>query len=238
MYFPGYTPATSKSYIADYDQLFPEFDTTVCCFRSHIGALRHFINNSHADYCIIMEDDVSLLQSGFQTAIDDIVLAWNDHPNIDYIVIGHLLGDYSHNFANSCDVFEWEPKGGAVWGFQAYIVRRESAARIVSKFDKPTTAVIRAAAWADVANGIVMHEPRHLRLQSDSIIPAFFRAAYSKQLLGIEAPFRSIITEDDATYKRWISHFLSGRVNPSDYYDNGWAKIVSENMNRINEPIS
>ncbi len=229
MYFPGFTPSTSKAYIADYDDPHPEFDTTMCCFRSHIGALRHFINNSHADYCIVMEDDVALLQSGFQTYVDNILCGWKDHPDIDYIVIGHLVGDKSHDFAQSCESFEWDPRGAVVWGFQAYIVRRESAARILSRFDKPNTAVIRKAAWEEIEsrNGKVPYENRYPRIQCDSIIPAFFKAAYSKQLLGIEAPFTSIITEDDVAYKRWASHFVSGRVNPSEYYENGWTNIIA-----------
>lgn len=229
MYFPGYTPNTSKSYIADYDDNCAENDETICCFRSHIGAIRQFINKSHADYCIILEDDVSLIKTGFQTQIDEILRAWKDYPDIDYVVVGYLLSDYSHDYAESCNAFEWEPRGKVTWGFQAYIVRRDSAARIVSMFDKPNTAIIRAAAWKEIKrrNGKPPYERRYPRIQSDSLIPGFFKAAYSKQLLAIEAPFASVITPDCANHKRWVRFIQSGRLNPSLYYDNDWANIVA-----------
>jgi hypothetical protein len=229
MYFPGYTPATSKDYITDYDEQSKELDTTICCFRSHIGAMRHFIHNSHADYCMIIEDDVALLRSGFQKSINHILYSWKPHSEIDYIVVGRILSDKPHKFACRSDVFEWQPQEQVVWGLQAYIVRRDSAARIVSRFDKPNTSAIREDVWAEVKR--IGYKPpydrKHPCIQSDALIPGFFIAAYSKELLGLETPFTSMISNTPIT-SRWINHILSGRVDPSKYYGNHWANIVVE----------
>ena len=43
-YFKGFTPSESKEYINYKDEIYPELDTTMCCFRSYFALLKNIQN--------------------------------------------------------------------------------------------------------------------------------------------------------------------------------------------------
>ena len=69
-YFKGFTPSDSKEYINYKDEIHPELDTTMCCFRSFFAVFEKYSKLDY-DYIITIEDDISILKtSSFKNKIE------------------------------------------------------------------------------------------------------------------------------------------------------------------------
>ena len=102
--FDGYTPSNSIDYITEKHPKYPERDNVICCLRSHIGAIDYFAKHySHKDYCIIVEDDVILRESGLGSSSPD---NWNFFKR--YHVLNSKFKTYNGQVINNPDSFTLE----------------------------------------------------------------------------------------------------------------------------------
>lgn len=218
----AYSPDTSRDYIADYDTKCPEFDTTLCCMRSHAAVLDWFYHNTTSDYVLVMEDDVGLLKSGFAARVDHIIDLWSKHSSeIDYVSLGYLIstdaGIYPGAVNHDEELYWGEQGEDVLWGMQAYLVKRQQAKDMIDILHQPNTIELRKRVKAEMAKGRD-YSHRYPRVQSDSLYPLLFRQGFVIPMLAIETPFQSAIQGHNVTYARWKKAIDKGTINLEDFY--------------------
>jgi len=223
-FFDGYTPATSKDYIVDRHPTLPEYDTTLCCMRSHAGALHHFLTHfPHKQYVLILEDDVSLLRT-FETELSNVMELWGKHSaDIDYVSLGyfpHAKG--KHGSLSSDSVLNWgvDCANGVLWGTQAYLVKRSAAVSMVNVLHKPTSKALREsmAAFVREERHGAYYSRKDLRNQSDVMLSVGWRQGFVYPIMVIELPCESIIAPGTNNTARWENVFINGNRMKEDFY--------------------
>jgi len=233
-FFDGYTPATSKDYIVDYFKcppntlrpIKPEKDTTLCCFRSHVGALDFFLRTfPDKEYVLILEDDVSLLRT-FSKELETVMNLWASHKDtIDYVSLGYNPGRHEgpHGSLFSDGVLRWglDCPNGDVWGCMAYLMNRGVAADMVSVLHQPTTRDVResvAKRLATIREGRG-YTYRHIRVQSDNLRGMLWRQAFVYPMMTVEAPVESLTSPGFVNWTDglWDKVFREGRRREEFY---------------------
>jgi hypothetical protein len=220
LFFKGYNPENSASYINYKDEKHPEKDTTLCCTRSHIGALKYFLEHSDKQIALVLEDDV-LFSKKFMFKLKYVLDRWQKHESeIDFINIGYLPGDYKSKKNDNFLYWDLYLEGGSLWGTQGYLMKRSVAEEIVAKFDQPNTQQLKIALEAKIKENGKIYCPKYKRLQSDTILSLCWRQAFIKPMLVIESPlFNSSIMPDDSNSntRGWNKAFKSGALNVDDF---------------------
>jgi len=231
-FFDGFTPATSKDYIVNYQEGTPEQDTTICCLRSHIGAADFFLKTfPEADYAVIMEDDVALLRT-FASELEQIITLWTSHKSeIDYVSLGYIPGEQkgAHGSSSSDGPLRWNPTAG-VWGCQAYLLDRRVASDMVGLLHQPTTRAVRDAVTERLASmpGGEGYRNRAVRVQSDHLRGMLWRQGFVYPMMAVEASMSSLIVpgqfNDCANW--WDKVFREGRRREDFYSRTKGIQIV------------
>jgi GR25 family glycosyltransferase involved in LPS biosynthesis len=225
-FFDGFTPANSKEYMVDRLEVAHEYDTTLCCFRSHVGAIDFFVRMfPDKQHVLILEDDVFLLRT-FSKELETVMKLWAVHKDeIDYVSLGYNPGRHEgpHGSLFSDGVLRWglDCPNGDVWGCMAYLMNREVAADMVSVLHQPTTTAVREA----VSNRLKTmpggrgYTKRHIRVQSDNLPGMLWRQAFVFPMMTIEAPLESIISPGDTNDRNglWDKVFREGRRREEFY---------------------
>jgi hypothetical protein len=220
MFFKGYTPNESAPYINYKHPVYPELDTTICCLRSHIGALKHYLENSTKSLALIFEDDV-LLSKEFFPKLERILKLWQTNESeIDYVSIGYRPGQYSHK--KSQDELCWDVfcEGGSIWGCQAYVVKRSVVEDMVRYLDTPTVSGIYEGMYRKLLANKCTYSMKAVRAQSDVVMSVGWRQAFIKPMLVIESPlFDSTISSSNANVNGgdWKKAFQSGELKVCDF---------------------
>lgn len=226
LFYKGYTPETSKDYINYKHSLYPEFDTTLCCTRSHIGALKYFLEHSTKNIVLILEDDITITKNNFFPKLKHVLELWQKHSDeIDYVSIGYGPNQYLKSNKTENEL-HWDlvsPDGDNdmnVWGALAYLVKRSVAAEIVARFDTPNTFELQNAVIAKIVQNKCKFSGKGVRLQSDTIFSICWRQAFVKPMLIIENPiFNSTIVPVHSNMNNhcWGTLFTNGCLNASDF---------------------
>lgn len=214
-YLEAYTPASiDRDYIRDHDPIYPEKDETMCCFKSHVAALRAYESNSDLPYCLVVEDDV-VFRRDANTHIRRAIDLLEMHDCIDYVSMGYLPGPHGFNYNTEyTDGFlNWGKQEKHVWGAQAYLVPRRTVRAMLQIFDAPNTVILRERVCA-----AHKYNNRHPRIQTDALYPLLFRQAFTTPLLAIEYPFESMIESRSRYDERWGPSFQTGFVRAEDFY--------------------
>ena len=220
IYYKGYTPDTCKSYITYKHPEHPEKDSVLCCIRSHIGALKHFLENSSSSIALVLEDDV-LITNDFMRRLENALELWQKHDSeIDYVSIGYLPSD-AKSKKNDKDMY-WDLycNGGAVWGTQAQLFKRSVAEDIVRCLDQPDSKELHEAIQRRITSNGRLFSPKVIRAQADVIFSACWRQAFIKPMLVIESPlFNSTITTTDSNSntRGWNNAFKKGDLRVEDF---------------------
>ncbi len=219
-YAQAHTPETSRSYIADYDPQVPEYDTTLCCMRSHAAVLAWFYHNTTSEYVLVMEDDVTFRKDGLADTIRRVIDLWSKHSSeIDYVNIGYLIDSATGMYpdaANKDGILRWGKQSYNMWGMQAYLVKRPVVKEMVDVFFQANTIDLRKKVQELMASGRD-YSHRHPRIQSDSLFPILFRQGFVTPILAIEMPFHSAIL-GNAVSGRWAKAIETGTITLSDFY--------------------
>jgi len=221
-YFRAFTPAISKDYIKDYDATYPESPQEICCTRSHIGAIQWYIENSNTDYVLICEDDVSFLKTDFADRLNTIIETWKHYTDIDFISIGYLphANKRSHMAKYQDRNLYWSCHDPIqnIWGLQAYLIKRKSAQAMVELLYKSNTTELRTTINEYIKRPGVINHGRLNRLQSDSLIPMFFKQGFVYPMMAIEMPFPTLIHTTGERHKMWVDLVSCNYVDPNQYY--------------------
>lgn len=220
IFYKGYTPDDCKSYMTYKHPEHPEKDTTLCCMRSHVGALKHFLENSSSNIALILEDDL-LFTNNFVRRLEVVLELWRKHESeIDYVSIGYLPSA-SKSKKNDSDMY-WDLycNGGSVWGNQAYLMKRAVAEDIVRSLDKPNSKELYDAIQLRAKSNGRLFSPKVIRAQADVVFSVCWRQAFIKPMLAIESPlFNSTITTTDSNSntRGWNNAFKSGELRVEDF---------------------
>jgi len=165
-FFQGFNPANSKDYIVDYDPVYKEHDTLICCTRSY-GAVFNKYKDAQIDYLCIMEDDISL-QSNFIEKLYDVI----GTPHLgDYVSLGYLLSFKEKDI----DVL---PKSGTlyselhknsvtVWGTQCGLYPKKTMNKLAKLLHADTTKEVRD----NIRNLTKKYANRYPIFSPDALIP-------------------------------------------------------------------
>lgn len=223
LYFKGYTPKDCTSYINHKHSEYPEQDTTLCCTRSHIGAIKYFLEHSTKSMVLILEDDL-LFTKNFVIKLQNILKLWDKYDSeIDFINLGYMPNT-NIKYKKSDSELYWDLycKDGSVWGAQGYLIKRSVAEDMVRWFDQPTTFDLYQAIQNKIKyNKNIIYSPKVTRAQIDVILSICWRQAFVRPMLVIECPlFNSTITPTDSNSNKrsWNDAFKSGELAVDDFH--------------------
>jgi GR25 family glycosyltransferase involved in LPS biosynthesis len=188
----GYTPETSKHYIQDKDNTYPELNTTICCFRSHIGLLYDY-QQKDFDYLFVLEDDASIHSNLTDVLIKDIQL-FETYKELDFLYVGYnLYLDIEYlekNYKRNGRMFEGIWCYNLIWGCMGTVYKKQALQKL-SVLHQPTSKDARRVAKEFVENRVKEGKPycnKYIRLQSDALIPLFCKYGLVYPPLVIEKP--------------------------------------------------
>jgi GR25 family glycosyltransferase involved in LPS biosynthesis len=191
VFFDAYTPKTVGDYITEKHKEHPEKDTVICCNRSHIDAIDLFVKKYQSkEYCIIMEDDVVVINT-FLDEVQKIITLWGSlaAPNpIDLISLGYLPPGTKYKDCQSDGVLHWGTED-AIWGTQCYMINRKCAKDMAETLVHKNTTDLY-----NVLKNKKMYANKVLRLQSDVIITGYWKQGFIWPLIATEKnEFNSLI---------------------------------------------
>jgi hypothetical protein len=103
----------------------------------HIDSIRHFVENTDAEFCVVCEDDV-FISKYLVSDMPEIEKAYR-HLNLDILLLGYLL-PYSipnnHHFPLHHESGKYKYYGypGDLWGAQMYMFSRSHAIQLVERY--------------------------------------------------------------------------------------------------------
>jgi GR25 family glycosyltransferase involved in LPS biosynthesis len=204
VFFDAYTPETMGDYITKKNTETPEADTTLCCTRSHIEALKMFVEQfSDKEYVVIAEDDIILIHN-FKEELHKTLQIYKKYKEIDYITLG-CSPDQKEKPASphSDGNVLWGPM--IVWSATLQIIPMSIAKQMVDVLDVKNTAEVYDVIYKKIAsiNNGKGYAYKQIRLQSDAIFSILWRQASIWPPMAIEnEAFNSCITPQ-ITNNRW-----------------------------------
>ena len=111
----------------------------ICCLKSHIKAMKHFIDNVEDDYVIICEDDMSFefietfFNSSFKKVIEKIMKELLP-SDVGILQLGCILQGISNKFRNKDIIFKYsdQPSSSTI----SYLLNKEYAKILVENYSK------------------------------------------------------------------------------------------------------
>jgi GR25 family glycosyltransferase involved in LPS biosynthesis len=227
--FNAYTPEHSTDYFDDSvkDQWKGGFSDHKlkmyqCGIRSHVDALYNCINNSSAEYFLIIEDDVAFRTDvSIKDEIKRYITLMGENPDIHYISLVYrplssldncaLIDTALHRLPNNENDLYWgfnKKDTPLVWGAQAYLISRYYANKFVNMLKTKKGSELQTA---------VQHYDKTSRTYSlkapqliiDSVMPIFLNQALAYPMLGVERYFSHSISsnlEFDRLTSKYIEH--------------------------------
>jgi GR25 family glycosyltransferase involved in LPS biosynthesis len=115
----------------------------VGCYLSHLSIYKQIVNSNY-NYGIIFEDDSEMIQDIYKNMIEGL----NKIPNNwDILLLGHIC--------IKCDINTEYTKVHRFWGTHSYIIKKESADKLLKYLDKPLSKQIDADMSLLVKRGII-----------------------------------------------------------------------------------
>lgn len=218
VFFDAYTPETMGGYIGSKHVTCPEPDTVLCCFRSHVGALKMFVEKfPEKEYVVIAEDDV-LIINNFMKELKQTINKFKANKEIDYISLGCGIGQKEIISTHSDGNLFWGNM--TVWGATLQLFPMAIAKEMVQLLDKPETTVL----YRDLLKkkhampNCMGYSNKMMRLQSDAVYSILWRQGSVWPTMAIEHEgFTSIITPGDSN-NRWQYIFDMGIRKKEEFY--------------------
>jgi GR25 family glycosyltransferase involved in LPS biosynthesis len=225
-FFEAFIPENSKEYTNFKTERLPELDTLLCCSRSHGAAIHSFVNNpkyKDKEIVLVLEDDVTFIKEGFEEELTKIIELWEKHEDeVDYVNIGYLT---MNSVALKSDKnLHWDTtaSGGALWGAQAYLIKRSKAIEMASVIHKETSKDLYESILEMILtkNNGFKHCNKQIQLTPDSYLSILWRQGFCRPPLAVE--FQSL----DST--------ITGITNSSREIPN--RHILSEMLHKFYSP--
>jgi GR25 family glycosyltransferase involved in LPS biosynthesis len=194
-YLKAYTPDDSADWISKTSPASPKLQ---CCFRSHIEAMHSWLSRTlRADYLLILEDDVCLLKTGFESKLQDIIQTYTRNPDIDYVSIGYLPTTLHHGTIHeNCHILtSKDMKSNMYWGFSKaeFTVWGSQAQLFSAACIEKIISLLRVSSADDIYTTIREHVGRVGIFQNktihptiDALLPLLFSQAIVCPPLAVE----------------------------------------------------
>ena len=120
----------------------------ICCLKSHIKAIKHFIDNVEDDYVIICEDDLcfEFIETFFNSSFNKIIKKIMKEllpSDFGILQLGCILQGISNKFRNKDIVFKYseQPTSSTI----SYLVNKEYAKILVENYSKMSDQLLPTA---------------------------------------------------------------------------------------------
>lgn len=109
---------------------------TAAVMLQHMDSLRHFVEETNYEYCVVCEDDIHLHKE-FRSLLHYVLKS--GIRSYDIVLLGYLWHEpiYTSSFQNAKPLTFWKYHN-ELWGSQMYIVTRSHAERLVARYRMPT----------------------------------------------------------------------------------------------------
>lgn len=224
-YNEGITP-NNASY--DLISVYPplrESKETLCCFLSHVKAMKWYIENTDHPYLLLLEDDVALPKNGFEKELLKLIPQFKINQ-FDYISLGYLPHNISIDLLkkslvkNNKNIY-WNLYKiylHVTWGTQAQLFPRKTVESLLSIYDKPSTVdIIKSILnYLDKNQFYYINPPR---LQIDGLNGLLKHQAIIFPPLIIELnKSKSLISDIDNHQEIWIDGEIRKLYKLNDFY--------------------
>ena len=218
-FFNAYTPRTMGNYIQWKHKTYPESDTTVCCMRSHIEALKMFVEKfPNKEYVVISEDDALLIKN-FKEEIQKTIRLFKKHKEIEYVRLGCGVGEKEKpTSAFQDDTLFWGP--AVLWSAILQLIPMEIAKDMVQTLDKPNTTELFLSITKRkhaMPNG-VGYQDKIIRIQSDCVFNVLWYQASVWPPMAIENENFNSCISPDVKNTRWQYLFDLNIMKKEDFY--------------------
>jgi len=205
-FFQGFTPNTSKDYLATKEENALEDNGTLCCLRSYAALFSSWSSKSY-DYLITLEDDITISKD-FVSQVEATIEVMEKEPSIDFVNLGMLLLFNPEELKNSTKkgriYFDNLP---SIWGGQALMFKPETVNEIAKITHFPTVKEVRES--INSCKSRKLYRNRSLYIQIDALLPTLFKQAVEYPPIAIESfKFRSSREHDkhNETNKKFLAN--------------------------------
>lgn len=219
----------------------------LCCFFSHIKAMKWFIHNSNHPYLLLLEDDVAIQKINFKENLLELIPKFQN-KKFDYISLGYLINNISDNLLNHPLIYKdnnlywnlYKKYLHTTWGTQAQLFPRETVKSYLSIYDKSSTKDIKKSIYSylDKNEFYYINPPR---LQIDCLNGLLKHQCIVFPPMVIELNNINSLISKEQSYKRWEEGQIRGIYNLNNYYsyeDNKSShKFFKKIKNEINANI-
>ena len=204
---------------------FPETKETLCCFLSHIKAMKWYLKNCNYPYLLLLEDDCAIQKINFKQNLLQLIPQL-EKKEFDYISLGYHIKTISNDFLKNPLIKKHENVYWnlykyylhTTWGTQAQLFPRSVIEFYLSIYDKSSTQEIHQSicSYLDKNEFYYANPPR---LQIDYLNGLLKHQAIAFPPLVIELnDVRSTINKMTYTKKLWQEGAIRKLYKLNDYY--------------------
>ena len=110
---------------------------TSAIMLQHLDSIRHFYEQTSAEYCIVCEDDIHISKD-LSKDMPEIIKNFEE-LKLDLLLLGYLYphsldGNWHFPVLKDTQKYNYHGYPDDIWGSQMYLISREHAKNILSKF--------------------------------------------------------------------------------------------------------
>ena len=103
----------------------------------HLDSIRHFLEQTNSNYCIVCEDDI-MISKQFHNELPKIIQDFED-LELDILLLGYLFpgsihGNWHFPVLKNRDEYSYHNYPDDIWGSQMYLISRKQAELLVNTF--------------------------------------------------------------------------------------------------------
>ena len=104
----------------------------------HMDSIRHFVEKTSKDFCIVTEDDI-LISKDFVNDLPDIINTFNG-LELDLMLLGYLLSfkicdtNTSFSLKARTEKYSYYDYPADIWGAQMYLISRNHAINLLDRY--------------------------------------------------------------------------------------------------------
>jgi len=213
-YYKGFTPETSKEYLASKDKTDLESDGLSCCFRSYAALFDQYKHKEY-EYLLTIEDDVLLLSKDFEEHVYKTIDAWNE--TVEYVNLAYIFSFAPDELTNSERrsnlFFNNLPSN---WGTQMMLFKPKTVQKLSQLLHYQTYKEVKTS-LETYKDKNKLYRNRTLHVQLDAVLPTVCNQGLVFPPLGIEDPEKSSDVFPGMTNLKQRSQNVLP-VNRKDYY--------------------
>lgn len=224
------TPANSQEYFngSDCDD---RSKKNICCSRSHCRAIEYAGLSSSPEYSIIVEDDIALHKTKFLPVVEELRLEWDNKipSKVEYVSLGWIMMSTHDEYSKRCKPAHLVSSPETGWhdwyvvGLQAYMMKREVAARIAPVINKPTFIELGYSITSKNHQDMKRHEDC---IAADKFLPRLLISWVLFPSLAIECESFSSLLDHNNFTQYWNKYFADREDDKLLYYNPMNVQII------------